>query len=50
MSFRLLLTLTTLTILLYGIFELKSFLNTHFIENDTPLKAKLNRVLNGQTH
>lgn len=49
MSFRLLLTLSTLTVLLYGIFELKSFLNVHFIENDTPLKAKLTRILNGET-
>lgn len=34
----------TVALLIYGIFEMKSFLNKNFIENDTEIKRKVDRA------
>ena len=47
-NLKLLLTITTLGVLIFGIFEMKGFLNENFVEKDTKLKAKVNSALNGQ--
>ncbi|MEX1099396.1 MAG: hypothetical protein WEB87_03150 [Bacteriovoracaceae bacterium] len=47
LSFKNLLTLATLSVLFHGALELKSFLETNFVENDTPIKRQLNKALNG---
>lgn len=48
MNLKLLLSITTLGALLFAAFEIKGFLAENFIEKDTPLKAKVNRALNGK--
>jgi hypothetical protein len=45
---RLLLTLITMLALAYAVLEIKSFLSVNFIENETPVKKKLNSFLNGE--
>ena len=45
---RLIMTMITMLALAYGVMEIKSFLNVNFIENDTPVKHKLNKFLNGE--
>lgn len=41
-------TTFTLVVIIYGIFEMKGFLNVNFIHNDTKLKHSVNRFLNGE--
>ena len=48
LNYRLLMNLVTVSLLIYGIFEMKSFLSVNFIENDTEIKRKLNRAFQGQ--
>lgn len=47
MSFKNILTLITLSFLVYSIFNFKSYLSLHFIKNDSKIKQVLNKVLNG---
>lgn len=47
MSGRNLLTLLTMAALFHGTLELKSFLMENFVDNDTVIKRKVNRALNG---
>ncbi|MCO4754154.1 MAG: hypothetical protein KC478_06715 [Bacteriovoracaceae bacterium] len=47
-SIRDILTLVTLGTLFHGALELKSYLEVNFVENDTPIKAQVNKALNGQ--
>lgn len=48
LSLRQALNLFTFMVLIYGIFQFKSFLNQNFVEHDTELKSTVNRALNGQ--
>ncbi len=48
MSLRSIMTLITMGVLAYGILQVKTYLNTNFIENETPAKHALNKFLNGQ--
>lgn len=48
LNYRLVMNLITVCLLIYGIFEMKSFLSENFIENDTEIKRKLNRAFEGQ--
>lgn len=41
-------TLIALIGLIYAIIQIKSFLNTNFVENDTQVKRQLNDFLNGK--
>ena len=41
-------TIITLSVLIYGIFEMKSFIDTNFVKNDTKLKNEVNNFLNGK--
>ncbi|MBD66473.1 MAG: hypothetical protein CME62_14775 [Halobacteriovoraceae bacterium] len=50
MNFKLLMTLFTLSALIYSIMQIKFFLNDNFIERDTKLKAEVNRFLNGNVN
>ena len=45
---RLLITLISMAALAYAVLEIKSFLNVNFVENETPVKHKLNKFLNGE--
>lgn len=47
-NYRQMLHLVTFGVLIYGIIQLKAFLNLNFIEHDTKLKKSVNRALNGQ--
>ncbi len=47
-KFKFFTTLLAMFALSYGIIEIQGFLDTNFIENDTPLKAAFNRFLNGE--
>ena len=46
-NFRFILTLLTMIALAYGILEVQSYLDTNFIDNETPIKHALNEFLNG---
>ena len=46
--FRWVFNLLTLAALAYAVLEIKTFLNTNFVENDTKAKHQLNQFLNGQ--
>lgn len=48
LNYRLIMNLITVCLLIYGIFEMKSFLSVNFIENDTEIKRKLDRAFEGQ--
>jgi len=48
LNFRLLATLLTLLGIVYGIIQVKSFLNENFVENDTRIKKQMNDFLNGK--
>ena len=47
-SFKLVMNCITVILLIYGIFEMKSFLNENFVENDTELKRKVDRAFRSQ--
>lgn len=47
-SFKLIMNCITVGLLIYGIFEMKSFLNENFVENDTELKRRVDRAFKGQ--
>ena len=48
-KFRWVFNLLTLAALAYAVLEIKGFLNTNFVENDTKAKHHLNEFLNGKT-
>lgn len=45
---RFVINLFTLAALAYAVLQIKGFLNTNFIENETPIKHSLNNFLNGK--
>lgn len=45
---KLVMNLITAAAIVYGIFEMKSYLNINFVENDTKIKKELNDALNGK--
>jgi hypothetical protein len=47
-NFRLLLTLLMLGGIIYGILNMKAFLEDNFVKNDTKIKTQLNDFLNGK--
>lgn len=48
MNIRLILTLITLAGLIYGILQVKFFLDDNFVKKDTVIKKQLNDFLNGK--
>ncbi len=48
MSIKNITTLIAMIALCVGIMEAKSFLETNFVDNDTPVKEALNKFLNGE--
>ncbi len=48
MRFKFFTTLVAMMALSYGIVQMQSFLDTNFVENDTPIKAAFNKFLNGE--
>lgn len=47
-SFKLVMNCITVILIIYGIFEMKSFLSENFVENDTELKRRVDRAFKGQ--
>lgn len=47
MSWRNFLAFLTLGVLFHGVIQIKSFLMENFVNNDTPIKRKMNYALNG---